>query len=307
MDIVVITIVMAAVSLLSWTVLSVLFAEDKVVRTRLRDLNEYELSQVAEVRPVLQPFTKRTMVPLARRIASAFTSLSPHGWDVRTRTRLAVAGTPANLRPDTYALLKLATAAVAGSLALLVLGLGLFEWRFGLLLVPAGLVVGFLAPDYWLGGRESARKSAIRRELADMLDMLTISVEAGLGFDAALSKYVKNSRGALSEEFGRVLQEVQSGASRRDALKRMSDRTQVTELRSFITAIIQAEVLGTSIADVLRTQSHEIRLRRRQHAEEKAQKMPVKMVFPVILCILPATMIVILGPAIMRLAVLFGM
>ena len=136
--------------------------------------------------------------------------------------------------------------------------------------------------------------------------MLTISVEAGLGFDAALSKYVKNSHGALAFEFGRALQEVQAGVSRRDAMRRIMDRTQVNELSSFLSAMIQAEMLGTSVAQVLRSQSTEIRLRRRQHAEEEAQKLPVKQIFPVILCILPATMLVVLGPAVVMIAQVFG-
>lgn len=132
--------------------------------------------------------------------------------------------------------------------------------------------------------------------------MLTISVEAGLGFDQAIAKIVQMSRGPLAEEFARMLQEIQAGASRSDALKRMTTRTEVQELNTFATAIVQAEQLGIPIANVLRVQSKEMRLVRRQHAEEQAQKTPVKIVFPLVLCILPATLIVILGPAVLSIA-----
>jgi tight adherence protein C len=167
-------------------------------------------------------------------------------------------------------------------------------------------VLGFLAPNFWLRSRANARKAEIRRELPDMLDMLTISVEAGLGFDAALAKYVKNGTGPLSEEFSRALQEIQAGVTRRETLRRLGHRAEVPDLTSFISAMVQADILGTSVAHVLRTQSTEMRLRRRQRAEEAAQKLPVKLVFPVVLCILPATIIAIMGPAVVRLIGLFG-
>jgi tight adherence protein C len=155
----------------------------------------------------------------------------------------------------------------------------------------------------WLRSRVASRQKTIARELPDMLDMLTISVEAGMGFDSALAKLVKNSRGPLAEEFGRVLQEVQAGASRKEGLRHLAERIDVPELRSFVASIVQADMFGVSIASVLRTQATELRLRRRQRAEEDAQRAPVKMVFPLIFCILPATMIVILGPAVVRIAI----
>ncbi|MDO8987425.1 MAG: type II secretion system F family protein, partial [Coriobacteriia bacterium] len=140
----------------------------------------------------------------------------------------------------------------------------------------------------------------------DMLDMLTISVEAGLGFDQAMAKLVRNTTGPLSEEFGRVLQEVQAGVKRTDAMRRLAQRTEVPELNGFIMAIVQADVFGISVSGVLRSQATEMRIKRRQYAEEAAQKAPVKLVFPLVICILPATLIVILGPAIISFVQVFG-
>jgi tight adherence protein C len=143
--------------------------------------------------------------------------------------------------------------------------------------------------------------------MPDMMDMLMISVEAGLGFDAAVSKYVGNNTGPLSQEFRIVLSEIQAGMSRREALRHAADRTEVPELSAFVMAMVQADIFGISVANVLRGQSHEMRLRRRQLAEEIAQKAPAKMVFPLIICILPATLIVLMGPAVIQIGRTFGM
>lgn len=176
-----------------------------------------------------------------------------------------------------------------------------------LVLVVAVGWLGFIAPDAWLSGAISSRQTALRRALPDMLDMLLVSVEAGLGFDAAISKVVSSTKGPLPEEFNVVLQEIGAGMPRRDALSRLADRTGVPELSSFIMAIVQADVFGVSIANVLRTQAREMRVRRRQRAEELAQSAPAKMVFPLIICILPATLIVVITPAIIKVMVgVFG-
>jgi tight adherence protein C len=139
-----------------------------------------------------------------------------------------------------------------------------------------------------------------------MLDMLTIAVEAGLGFDAAVTKYVRNQSGPLAQEFAVALREVQAGMTRREALRALANRCDVAELSAFITAMVQADVFGVSVGSVLRTQSREMRVKRRQRAEEIAQKAPAKMVFPLILCILPATLIVLMAPAILSIIRLFG-
>jgi tight adherence protein C len=145
------------------------------------------------------------------------------------------------------------------------------------------------------------RQEQLRRGLPDAIDMMTVCVEAGLGFEAALSRVARNLTGPFAEECARVLQEMQIGLSRSQALRAMIDRTDVPELRSFVTAVVQSGELGISIGDVLREQSHQMRVVRRQRAEEKAQKLQVKLLFPLITCLLPAMFVVILGPALLQI------
>ena len=145
--------------------------------------------------------------------------------------------------------------------------------------------------------KSQTRQERIQRELPDALDLLSISVEAGLGFDAALSQVARNTTGPLAEEFFRVLQEMQIGTGRPEAMRALGERTTVSELRGFVTAMVQADAFGVPVANVLRVQAGEMRIKRSQRAEEKAQKVPVKILFPLIFCILPALFIVVIGPA----------
>ncbi|HEY3210218.1 MAG TPA: type II secretion system F family protein [Actinomycetota bacterium] len=163
------------------------------------------------------------------------------------------------------------------------------------------MAFGYLLPGAGLGQRAINRQDTIRRALPDTMDLLTISVEAGLGFDAAVSHVRKNVPGPLSDELGRMLQEMQLGVARIDALRSLADRTDVDELNAFVLAMIQADIFGVSIAKVLRGQAKELRTKRRQLAEEKAMKVPVKLLFPLIFCILPAMFVVVVGPGIIRL------
>ncbi len=167
----------------------------------------------------------------------------------------------------------------------------------------AGLaaIAGILLPDAWLQRRIEGRRVAMRNALPDVLDLLVISVEAGLGFDSALARVVATVPGPLSEEFFRMLQETRVGVSRRDAMRHLLDRTDVDELRSFLLAMLQAEAFGVSMSRVLRIQADEIRSKRRQRAQEKAFGAPVKMVFPLVVCIFPALLVVLLGPAMLSI------
>ena len=295
-----------AVALFAYSILSLFAPEERRVRRRLTDLNDYETRQAMEAEPLLQPFRVRVISPGAQAMARAARRASPVGYVNSLRDHIARAGNPGGLGIEGLLAIKVA--------ALLTLGVGVFLLTILVGGTLGGAVfsalilgtLGFFAPDLWVSSAESSRKTAIRRALPDMLDMLTISVEAGLGFDAAVAKLVGNSKGPLAEEFARMLQEVQAGIPRQEALKHLSHRTDVPEVATFVTSMVQAEVFGISVSKVLRTQAREMRVKRRQYAEEAAQKAPVKIIFPLILCILPATMIVILGPAVISIGRVFG-
>jgi tight adherence protein C len=167
-------------------------------------------------------------------------------------------------------------------------------------------VVAYYVPELLLKSRGQERQQAIALELADTLDQMTIAVEAGLGFESAMARAGRNGKGPLAEELVRTLQDIAVGQPRRDAYLALADRTGVTDLRRFIRAVVQADAYGVSIADVLRTQAQEMRLKRRQRAEEKAMQIPVKVIFPLILCILPTLFIVLLGPAVLDIIEAFS-
>lgn len=302
----IVTGVAIAVTLLVYGVLSVLFSDERAVARRLKEMTEYEAGQAREAQPLLKSFSVRVLWPAVRSAVHLVTSAAPEERARIVRQRIEAAGTPGGLTPVAFYAIKMAIASAAFVVAAVVAVFTAPSLLAGVVIALAGGAAGFLAPNVWLRSRADERRAEIRRELPDMLDMLTISVEAGLGFDAALAKYVKNGTGPLSQEFSRALQEIQAGVTRRETLRRLGHRADVSDLTSFISAMVQADILGTSVAQVLRTQSAEMRLRRRQRAEEAAQKLPVKLVFPVVLCILPATIIAIMGPAVVRLIGLFG-
>lgn len=226
--------------------------------------------------------------------------LSPANVAQRLQYRLDLAGNPSAWTPD-----RILAAKGTGIFAFGGLG-ALYSTSFSLpwLVVCAGVgaTFGFFLPDLLLINSGQKRQDQIRKALADALDMLTVCVEAGLGFDAALAQVARNTKGPLAAEFARVLQEMQIGKSRVGALRAMTERTTVTELRAFVSALVQASELGIAMGTVLREQAKELRLRRRQRAEEQAQKIPVKILFPVIFCIFPALFIVIIGPGALSIA-----
>lgn len=306
MEILVVGTVFLASAAFVWGVLGLLFGQERLVARRLKGLTDYEISQAQDANPLLKSFHDRIITPFVGAAVALAELIGPADLLARTDERLTLAGRPGDLTARTFVALRFGGAALGAATGAFLIAFSVVAPRSGLLLLGALAAGGYAAPGIWLRTRIERRQAELRHALPDMLDMLTISVEAGLGFDAALAKYVKNSKGPLGEEFGRALQEIQAGVARRDALRRVIDRTRVRELSSFLTAMIQAEMLGTSVAHVLRSQSTEIRLRRRQHTEEEAQKLPVKQVFPVILCILPATMLVVLGPAIVMMMGLFS-
>jgi tight adherence protein C len=230
--------------------------------------------------------------------------LSPSGITGTLQRRLDLAGNPARWTPDRILAVK-----GLGLVALALIG-GLYGLHsLAVLVLAAGIggAAGFFLPDILLYNAGIKRQAKIQIALPDALDMLTVCVEAGLGFDAALSQVARNTRGPLASEFARALQEMQIGKPRSEALRGMVARTSVPELRAFVSALVQAGELGVPVARVLREQAGEMRVRRRQRAEEKAQKVPVKIMFPLITCLFPALIVVIIGPGAIRIAhALFG-
>jgi len=209
-----------------------------------------------------------------------------------------MAGNPGDMKVADWLGIKAIVSGVFGAAMFLAFGVFGGDLIQGVLLGLVGLGIGYLAPEFWLGGRVKRRQKGILLQIPDALDLLTISVRAGLGFDAALGKVVEKMKGPLVDEFRRALAEVRVGKARREALRDIVPRTEVQPLTNFIGAIIQAEQLGVSISKVLQVQSEQLRIERRQRAEEQAAKAPIKMLFPLVGCIFPSLFVVILGPAI---------
>jgi tight adherence protein C len=238
-----------------------------------------------------------------RSMATLGGTLSRPGYRQRIQARLDRAGNPRAWGPD-----RLLAAKGFGVVAGVVLGLIFGSKQGGALtfLAPIGVgAFGLFVPDIYLHNLGQKRQIELQKGLPDALDMMTICVEAGLGFDASLIRVARNLKGPMAEECARALQEMQMGLSRAEALRSLLERTDVVELRVFVSAVIQSSELGISIADVLREQAAQMRVKRRHRAEEKAQKLQVKLLFPLITCLLPAMFVVILGPAIIQIAGFF--
>ena len=249
-----------------------------------------------------QPFRDRVVAPAVERLAKIGLRVHPKTTVDGVRGRLHAAGLGRTVSPTGF----LAAKAAVGIGGLLVgLIFGTVAGGIGLLLGVALAAVGFLAPDFFVSLRARKRRDLIRAQLPDALDLLAVSVEAGLGFDGALSKLTDNMDGPLTEEFGLTLNEIRIGESRQDALKKLSERCDTPEVSGFSRAIIQAEQLGISLGRILRVQATDTRLRRQAAAEEKAMKAPIKMLFPTVLFIFPAMFLVILGPAFLNLSKIF--
>jgi len=241
-------------------------------------------------------FFDRIVNPAASRVASLSRRISPPGYVESVQRRLTIAGGDHQSDSDRFLAGRLATITLipVGFMLVELSSLPKFYKLLAFLVVTVSLLLG---PEASLNRRAEARQNKIRRELPSLVDLLMISVEAGLGFDQALTRAVISLPGALSEEFGRFLGEVRMGGERTESLEAIDNRTDVPELRSFLMALIQAERFGVSIGSILRSQAGDIRVGQRQHVEEMAQKAPVKMLFPLVFCVLPALFIVVIGPA----------
>jgi tight adherence protein C len=243
------------------------------------------------------PFVDRVLFPLLARSQGLGRKLTPADANDRIREKLEQAGNPPGWTIERVMAGKVVGFAV-GLVVSLVLTLLLgVSFVLSLLLVVGASFAGYMAPNMYLYQKSHDRAEQLQRALPDAIDLLTISVESGLGFDAALAQVARNTDGPLAEEFARMLQEMQIGLGRADALRSMGERCHVPDVRSFVSAMTQADAFGIPVGQVLRVQSGEIRVKRRQWAEEAAQKVPVKILVPLIFCILPCLFIAVLGPA----------
>jgi tight adherence protein C len=250
------------------------------------------------------PFKERVLMPTGERLARWTLRLHPRTTTDGVSARLLAAGLGRSIAPTTFLALKSALA--LGGLLLGAVFAGAAIGAGGVIFFAVALAgVGFIAPDFAVSAKARQRKDRIRAELPDALDLMAVSVEAGLGFDGAISKLTEHMEGPLAEEFALTLSEIRIGESRQDALKKLSDRTGTPELSSFVRSIIQADQLGISLGRILRVQATDSRLKRQAAAEEKAMKAPIKMLFPTVLFIFPAMFLVILGPAFLNISKIF--
>jgi tight adherence protein C len=269
---------------------------------RLAEYSQRGESVSLEQIELAQPFSDRVVMPFMRRLGEISTRFTPQNVLENTRKKLELAGNPGRMDASTFMILHFVAAVVLGGLIFV---LSLFSHTYTLpvkiLIITVFTVLGYFLPDLLLKSKIDSRQKSIRKAMPDALDLLTICVEAGLGFDAAMSKVHEKWDNELALAFGRVIREIQLGKLRRDALRDMADRLGIAEMTSFVAAVVQSEMLGVSMAKVLRIQSDQMRVRRRQYAEEQAHKAPIKMIFPMGLLIFPALMIVLLTPAAIRL------
>jgi len=280
-------------------------AERADVRESLRRLEGYQIQDVRD-QEMLAPISERIVAPALEALSGLSQRFTPQGYREEVARKLVRAGNPSNLTVDQLLVLKL-LGAVSGILwvPLILVGLhlsGLMAFMF----VGFLWVASFMFTDIYLSRKIEERQHDIAVQLPDILDLLVISVEAGLGFEQALERTTVAVPGALSDEFRRMLRETRFGATRAEALRAMDDRCDVPELRTFILAMLQADTFGVSISRLLRSQADEMRVRRRLRAQTQAQKLPVKMLFPLVFCIFPSIFVVILGPAMIQLSNTFS-
>jgi tight adherence protein C len=262
------------------------------VTRHVRSLEEIEMQA---------PFAERFLKPMAAQAARLAGRITPRGGQDSTQRRLQNAGLAPRMQVSDFMGIKGMATLVGVALAVLLLLLFRPGPIFTVVIAAFCLALGYFGPEYWLRDQIKKRKRLITNALPDMVDLLTISVEAGLGFDQALQRIVSKSDNVLAQEFARMLQEVRVGISRRDALKGLAERAGLDDVNVFVTAIVQAEQLGASVGKVLRIQSTDMRTRRHQRAEKLAHQAPIKMLFPMAFLIFPPIFIVVLGPAIPRI------
>jgi tight adherence protein C len=264
---------------------------------RPRTLEEMELEQ---------PFRERVLKPMIAGITRVLGKMTPAQGAEKLRLQLVLAGSPYNMQATEFTGMRMMAAVILGGVTFGLSLLGRSEPLKLVLFTTIMLLIGYLVPVYWLRSKIKKRQKSILKTLPDAIDLMTISVEAGLAFDGAMQRVADKWDNELSNEFGRALQEMRVGKSKRDALKELVARTGVSDLSTFVASIIQADQLGVSISKVLRVQSEQMRIRRRQRAEEQAHKAPILMMIPMVFLIFPSTYIAILGPAVPKMFKAFG-
>lgn len=296
MEILMAGLIFAALFMAAVAVLGQAFGQRAVVMARLEEYTE-EVSLDPVTEHLSQPFSQRVIRPLWNKLQHLGKRLSSPERKLSYQNKLVAAGEPYGLDAEGLVVLKY------GFMS----GLAVAGFFVGTLTTAILLgIIGYFIPDLLLTAWKNQRRDRILKSLPDMLDMLSVSVEAGLGFDAALQKVVEKIEGPLSSEFQRTLNEIKLGKPRREALKDLSVRLEVDDVSTFISSLIQADQLGVSIANVLRVQADQVREKRSQRAEEKAQKAPVKILIPLVFFIFPAIFIILLGPAVIQVIDIFG-
>jgi tight adherence protein C len=277
-------------------------AEEKAtVRSSLRQLEGYEVQDVRD-QELLIPLYQRALLPILHGLTALGGRFTPVGYVDTVRKKFVYAGRISADGVDRFLAIRVITVVLIPAWFIVVT---VFLPVTGILRLGAlglGGAILALGPDSVLNRRVEERQTVMQRKLPDILDLLTISVEAGLGFEQAVDRTVSSVPGPLSDEFARMLGELRAGSSRADAMRAMEQRTNVPEIRSFVLAILQADAFGVSIGRVLRAQADEMRIKRRQLAQEKAQKAPVKMLIPMVFCIFPALFVVVIGPAMINIS-----
>jgi len=283
-------------------------AEFDPVMSRLAEATQRGESVSLEDIELQQPFSERVLLPIIEKIGEISTRFTPQKLLQETTLKLELAGNPGRIDAATFLATRFVGAAIFGGGLLMISLLSSSPWTVSrtILVVGSFTVIGFFFPQLWLQSRINARQNEVRKALPDALDLLTICVEAGLGFDAAMSKVSEKWENELSLMFGRTIREVQLGKTQREALRDMADRLGLPELTSFVAAVIQSQILGVSLAKVLRIQSDQLRMKRRQFAEELAHKAPVKMIIPMALLTFPSIMLILMAPAAFQIAGAFG-
>jgi tight adherence protein C len=276
--------------------------EDDPLQSRLAEfIQRGDVTSLEEIE-LSQPFSERVIVPLIRRIGEFSARFTPQKAIQDTARRLELAGNPWPIDAATFLAIRFILAVVLGGLLVAVVLISPpSNPSDNFMYIGGATFAGFFLPHLMLSSKITRRQKEIRKAMPDALDLLTICVEAGLGFDAAMSKVSEKWENELSLAFTRAIREIQLGKVRREALKDMSDRLGLPEVTSFVAAIIQSEQLGVSMAKVLRIQSDQMRVKRRQFAEEEAHKAPIKMIIPMALLIFPSIMIIILTPAVIQI------